>query len=105
MSIFWTSGSLNYYMILIYLKYLPGNIFVNSTLSSVADIIGYMSASFIMNKFGVRLSFMLSYSMAAVFGFLMVIFFKSDGLIIAILVLFTKTGISFAFNLSYLGMS
>ena len=104
MTIFWTTSSLNYYMILFFLKYIPGNIYVNTSLSCIADLFGYGLSSYIMHVFGVRLSFIIAFALAAGGGLLMVIFFRADGALIAIFVLFTKFGISLAFNLSYLAM-
>mmetsp|Transcript_18873 Transcript_18873/g.22298 ORF Transcript_18873/g.22298 Transcript_18873/m.22298 type:complete len:165 (-) Transcript_18873:26-520(-) len=104
MTIFWTTSSLNYYMILFFLKYVPGNIFVNTTLSCMADLLAYGGSGVVMNRFGVKLSFMISFLVAACGGLLLVIFFKADGALIAICVLFAKFGIAFAFNMSYLAM-
>lgn len=102
MSIFWTSSSFNYYIMTFYLKYIPGNIYVNTSLSCFAEIIAYICSGFIMNLFGVKLSFMISFAVAAVGGILLVIFFNAEGALIATFVLFAKFGISFAFNISYL---
>lgn len=104
MTIFWTTSSLNYYMILFFLKYIPGSIFVNSSLSCMADIIAYVLSGFIFRTFGVRLSFIIGFLLAACGGLLMVIFFNSDGALIAIFVLFAKSGIALALNLCYIAM-
>lgn len=104
MTIFWTTSSLNYYMILFFLKYIPGSIYVNATLSCCADLLGYALSSWIIHAFGVRLSFIISFLMAGAGGLLLVIFFKADGTLIAIFVLFAKFGIALAFNMSYLAM-
>jgi len=102
MTIFWTSSSFNYYIITFYLKYIPGNIYVNTSLACVSEVIAYICSGFVMNTFGVKLSFMISFIVAAVGGILLVIFFNAEGALIAVFVLFAKFGISFAFNISYL---
>jgi len=102
MTIFWTTGSFNYYIMTFYLKYIPGNIFVNTSLSCTAEIIAYICSGFVMNLFGVKLAYMISFILAAVGGILLVIFFNAEGALIATFVLFAKFGISFAFNISYL---
>ena len=102
MTIFWTTSSLDYYLMIFYLKYIPGNIFINTTLSSFADLLGYAGSGIIMKTFGVKLSFMISFILAAIGGFLLVIFFNAEGALIAVFVLFAKFGISVAFNISYL---
>ena len=102
MTIFWTASSLNYYLITFYLKYVPGNIYVNTTLSSLAEISAYIGSGVVKSFFGARLSFMISFILAGVGGLLLVIFFNAEGALIAVFVLFAKFGISFAFNISYL---
>ena len=102
MTIFWTTSSLNYYLMIFYLKYIPGNIYVNTTLSCVADLLGYTGSGIVMDKFGVKLSFIISFLLASVGGLFLVIFFNAEGALIAIFVLFAKSGIALAFNISYL---
>lgn len=102
MTIFWTTSSFNYYIITFYLKYIPGNVFVNTSLSCTAEIIAYVASGLVMDIFGVKLSFMISFILAAVGGLLLTIFFNAEGALIAVFVLFAKFGISFAFNLTYL---
>lgn len=104
MTVFWTTTSLDYYMVLFFLKYVPGNIYMNTALSCIADLIAYGISGVVMDKLGVKLSFIVSFVLAATGGFLMICFFKAEGGLIAFLVLFTKFGIAFAFNLCYLAM-
>ena len=104
MTVFWTTCSLDYYMILFFLKYLPGNIYINTTLSGLADTLAYGLSGFVMQKFGVKLAFMVSFILASCGGLLLIIFFQADGALIAVFVLFTKIGIALAFNLCYLAM-
>ena len=102
MAIFWTASSFNYYIITFYLKYIPGNVFVNTSLSCIAEVFAYIGSGFLINIFGVKLSYIISFILAAVGGVLLVIFFNAEGALIAVFVLFAKFGISFAFNLCYL---
>ncbi len=102
MTIFWTSSSFNYYIMTFYLKYIPGNVYTNTSLSCIAEVIAYVGSGIVMDIFGVKLSFMISFILAATGGILLVIFFNAEGLLIATFVLFAKFGISFAFNIAYL---
>ena len=102
MTIFWTASSFNYYIITFYLKYLPGNIYVNTSLSCIAEMLAYIGSGLLMNFFGVKLSYIIAFILAALGGILLVIFFNAEGALIAVFILFAKFGISFAFNLSYL---
>ena len=102
MTVFWSAGSFNYYIITFYLKYIPGNVYVNTSLSCIAEVFAYIGSGLLMNIFGVKLSYICAFILAAVGGILLVIFFNAEGALIAVFILFAKFGISFTFNLSYL---
>ena len=102
MTIFWTVSSINYYVMTFYLKYIPGSVYLNTSLSCIAEIIAYIGSGLVMNTFGVKLSFIISFILAGAGGILLVIFFQADGYLIGVFVLFAKFGISFAFNIAYL---
>ena len=102
MTVFWSAGSFNYYIITFYLKYIPGNVYVNTSLSCIAEVLAYIGSGLLMNVFGVKLSYICAFILAAAGGILLVIFFNAEGALIAVFILFAKFGISFAFNLSYL---
>ena len=102
MTIFWTSSSFNYYIITFYLKYLPGNIYVNTTLVTFAEFCAQIGSGIVIHKFGVKLAFITSFSLAALGGIMLVIFYNAEGALIAVFILFAKFGIAFSFNLSYL---
>ena len=104
MTIIWTTTTMDYYMVLFFLKYVPGNIFMNTSLSCVADLIAYGISGVVMHKLGVKASFIVAFLLAAAGGFLMICFFRADGGLMAFLVLFTKFGIAFSFNLCYISM-
>lgn len=102
MTVFWTVSSFNYYIMTFYLKYIPGSVYLNTSLSCIAEIIAYLCSGLVMGFFGVKLSFIISFILAAAGGIFLVIFFSADGALIAVFVLFAKFGISFAFNIAYL---
>ena len=102
MTVFWTSSSFNYYLITFFLKYIPGNIYLNTSLACIAELVAYAISGAIMKVFGTKLSFMIAFILAGRGGILLNLFFNSSGGVIATFVLFTKFGVSFAFNISYL---
>ena len=101
MTCFWTTSSFNYYIMTFYLKYIPGNIFVNNTLAVTAMCMGHLFSGIVMQACGVKLTFIISFVLAALGGLLLVIFYNADGALIATFVLFAEFGISFAFNMAY----
>lgn len=46
MIILWSVTSLNYYLITYYMKYVPGNIFVNTSISTISELLAYASSGF-----------------------------------------------------------
>ena len=52
MSILWGVSSFNYYMINLELKYIKGDIFLNTGGSSTAEVTAYLTGGLILAKFG-----------------------------------------------------
>ena len=92
MTVFWSAGSFNYYIITFYLKYIPGNVYVNTSLSCIAEVLAYIGSGLLMNVFGVKLSYICAFILAATGGILLVIFFNAEGALIAVFILFAKFG-------------
>ena len=53
-SVMWAFTSFSYYLIIFKLKSLPGNIFVNSIFTSIANALGHGSALFMYKTMHVR---------------------------------------------------
>ena len=78
MALFWTAASFTYYLITFFLKYIPGNIFVNTSLAAIAEIVAYVVSGFLMKAVGIKLAFMISFGFGAAGGILLAIFFHSS---------------------------
>ena len=101
MGVFWTASSFNYYLMSFFLKYIPGNIYENTSISSGAEITAYITSGYIIKVLGFRISYIIAFAIATSGGVLMVIFQNDDNMM-AVFVLLSKLGIAFAFNNSYL---
>lgn len=101
MVILWSVSSLDYYLITFFMKYIPGNLFVNTSVSTTSELIAYIFSGFVYNSVGGKKAFVISFAISALGGFL-IAFAPATGLLIASFVLLAKFGISFAFNLVYL---
>ena len=102
MTAMWTASSFDYYLITFFLKYIPGNIFVNTSISSLSEIAAYIFSGFFMKLMGLKISYIVAWVIGATGGLLMTIFSHDDSLM-GVFVLLSKFGVSFAFNNSYLG--
>jgi len=113
MTFSWLASSFNYYMVGFLLKYFPGNMYVNGSVSAISEIIAAGLAGVIYEKMGCKKAFVCMYALSTIGGIGIVIFemsvnfYQSNvelqaGWLFPTLVLFAKFGISSAFTLNYL---
>jgi len=99
--IFWVSSSFDYYIITYMLKYIPGNIYVNTTISAASEIAANLVSGYLVKTMGIKSSFVIAYVCSTAGGVLMICFFSYEKAM-AGFVLLAKFGISIAFNNVYL---
>ena len=113
MCIVWLAVSFNYYMVSFLLKYFPGSIYVNTTCSSISDVLGNMMGGFLFSYFGVKKSLGLSFAMSFLGGLSIVYyelntnFYSSTpsqtaAMLFPMLVLIAKLGLTSIYNINYL---
>ncbi len=68
MIILWITTSANQMIITLYLRFIPGGIYLNFTVAALAEMASNMSAGIIFSKFGPNLTFVIGYSMALIGG-------------------------------------
>lgn len=93
---------MDYYIMTYFLKYIPGNFYVNTTVNGFSSIVAYGTSAIVFKKFGGKISFMVSYAIAIVGGICIMSFEQFGGLWMAFFVLLASFGISFAFNIAYM---
>ena len=94
----------NYYMMGLYMKYATGDIFVNTLLTTISEIIGYFSATVLFKLVGIKLSFVMSSSLSIIFGIPML--FDIPVWIASLCLVLARFGIQLAFpSIHYLGNS
>ena len=86
--VLWVASSLDDYMLVLYMKYIPGNIYINTTVATITIIIAIIASGYSLHIFGPKYSFIFSYFLAAGGGFLIALVPVSDG-VTAIFVLLT----------------
>ena len=99
--IFWSASSFNYYLITFMLKYIPGNIYVNTTVSVTSEVAANLVSGYIMKTMGIKASMVTAFVSCTIGGTLMICFYEYDNAMAAF-VLIAKFGIAFAFNNSYI---
>ena len=68
MSIMWICSSVNYQIINIYLKYIPGSEYLNISIAGVSEILAHLTVGLLFGKLGPRLTFLLGYTIAGAGG-------------------------------------
>ena len=101
----WIVASFDYFLINFQLKYIKGDIYVNSIVSSVSEIAAYLISGALFNVIGIKKSFVGSFIIAIAGSVLYTIYGDDHTNLIPVFVLGSKFGISAAFNLVYLANS
>lgn len=106
MTYMWAACSFTYYMIAIYLKYIPGSIYLNMLGSGIAEVAAVFIGGWIYSKFGIKLSFCVLFALS-VFGGVCIFFLgeSSNAVAMTIFVTIAKFGISGAFCIVYVSNS
>lgn len=101
----WASTSFTYYMISLYMKYLPGNIFINTIFAGFAEFIAYGLAGVLYTKLGIKMSYSLLYGISSIGGLFIIFLGTENKLWMPIFVMISKFGIAGCFTLCYVSNS
>ena len=97
----WPATSTAYYLINFYLKYMPGNIFLNSSFAAIAEILSYILAGALYVKFGLKKAQFFTF-MLGMAGSIFIMLLANLKSIMPAFVLVAKFGIGAAFGLIYI---
>ena len=89
-------------MINFQLKYIDGDIYINTIVSSVSEVTAYIISGALYSTIGTKVSFVSSFAISIVGSFLYILIGDKANNLVAVMVLGTKFGVSAAFNLVYL---
>ena len=103
MIVLWSVTSFDYYLMYFFIKSMPGNIYINASVSSIAQIVANMTAGAVYNFFGPKTAFVLCFIISGVGGILIAFIPGTvSPYLEAFFVLLAKLGISSAFTMVYL---
>ena len=68
MTIMWSCVCFCTYLLHFQLKYLQGSIFVNNNYCAISDAIAVMCGGYIYSKFGLKITYYLSYALSLIGG-------------------------------------
>ena len=95
-------SAFDYYLINFQLKYIRGDIYVNTIVSSVSEVTAYLVSGALYEIIGTRVSFIASFVIAVIGSILLITLADNNVDLIPAMVLSTKFGISGSFNVVYL---
>jgi len=101
MAIIWGVTAMNYYLISYYLIYIPGNIYVNTSIATISELLAQAISGIVYVYVGEKWSFILSFALSALGGVL-IGFIPAGEYLVAFFVFVAVFGISFSYNLVYL---
>ena len=97
----WCASTVCFYIIGFYIKYIPGDVFVNIIITSIADALSSIGAGVVSTWIGAKKTLFLSFTLAALAG-LALIFSSESPHWTMVFVLVTRYGINSAFTLCYI---
>ena len=102
----WLAAAFGYYLIGFEIKYLPGSLYMNVVMSSIAEATGKYLGNIQIKRVGIRQAFINSFSLAILGAFLIIITSgRVDSPVVLGLCLFiTKLGVAMAFLTNYLAI-
>jgi len=102
MAYMWATCSFNYYMISLYVKYLPGNIYINCIAGAVAELFANASGGLLYAKIGMKPSITSMFALSAIGGFCILFLGEDDVFWMPFFVVIAKFGLSAVISIIYL---
>ena len=103
MTMVWVASSFCYYLIAFQLKFIQGDIWINSITSSTSELFAFGLSGVIVGRLGLKWTVVISFFIANVGMILLAITQTQNQTLLAILIIGSKFGISANFNMAYVG--
>ena len=94
----WSATLIDYFVINIYLKYIPGSEYLNQTIAGISEILAHIVVGYMIAEITPKGTFMVGYLLASIGGACLMFqsHFGENVFLIAFFVLFAKFGASMA---------
>ena len=96
-AILYTEATFNFYLLSFYMKYFPGNLFVNSVYFACSDLTAFIMAGLFLNFVGMKVTIRVAACLALTGGF-MYLFLYSKTDLIPFMICLSRVGQSMIFN-------
>lgn len=101
----WIASSFEFYLLCFLLKYLPGDIFHNTITTNASDIPVSLIAGITYQKFGIRISLLISFIISLLGSVSLIFFAESNPDIVPIMILLAKGGVKMSFTIIFFANS
>lgn len=98
----WMASAFNYYLINFLLKSIEGNIFLITSVCSAGEITAYMVGGVAYQKLGIRATLCGCFAISCLGAISLLTLGSAYPNLVAVMILFTRFGVSATFNISYL---
>jgi nitrate/nitrite transporter NarK len=98
----WVASAFDYYLINFQLKYIDGDIYVNTIVSSVSEVTAYIISGALYDRIGPKISFVGSFVIGIIGSLFYITLSSTHKGLVPLMVLGSKFGISGSFNVVYL---
>jgi len=96
----WVTTSFNYYLITFQLKYIEGDVYINTLVSSLSDLPARLLCAMVYKSIGLTRTFTLAFVISLIGGLALLLVHHPS--LIPIFILLAKSGVSASFNICYL---
>lgn len=101
MTYMWATCSFNYYMINLYVKYLPGDIYINCLAGALAELVANASGGLFYAKMGMKPSITFLFAISAIGGFCILFLGEENKFWMPFFVVVAKFGLSGVISILY----
>ena len=98
----WCASTVCFYIIGFYIKYIPGDVFKNIIITSIADALSSIGAGLVSQQIGAQKTLCFSFTLASFAGMALIFLGENNPMWTMIFVLITRYGINSAFTLCYI---
>ena len=102
MVVIFISASFGYYLIEYQLRFIKGEMYYNTLTSSSSEIVAYIISGYLMEKLGLKVSFVLAYIISLAGMFSLLFYSGDDKFMFSLFVMGSKFGLCLSYNLAFL---
>ncbi|TNV80510.1 hypothetical protein FGO68_gene767 [Halteria grandinella] len=98
----WIASSFNFYLINFQLKYIQGDVFVNTLVSAISELPATILAGYLYQKIGIKITLVMMFGVAIIGSISLLSLGDNHVGLIPVFILLAKSGVSATFNICYL---